>query len=231
LFRDNVSGPVDGAVLDAAVDRENLLRGPGNPLTSEGESDLANELALAGRFEFLEYHKWRFNAEWYFNIVDKFVIATNVKLGFLARYNKKLDITPFERFEVGGDGLNNQNNGITGKDILALRGYEVTDLPENQLGGGSIFDKFTVELRYPLSTNPSSAIYVHTFVQGGNTWSDFTEFNPFDLRRSAGFGARVFLPMFGLLGFDYGWGFDRELNPAAGGGFGKFSIVLGFEPE
>ena len=231
LFRDIQTEAVNPELLQEAVDRESLIRGPGNPMTEADINTLRSELELATKFEFLEYHKWRFNAEWYFNIVDKFVIATNIKLGFLGRYRRELDITPFERFELGGDGLNNQSNGITGKDILALRGYETTDLPANQAGGGSVFDKFTVELRYPLSTNPNSAIYVHTFVQGGNVWTDFNDFNPFDLKRSAGFGARVFLPMFGLLGFDYGWGFDRELNPTTQGGFGKFSIILGFEPE
>ena len=228
IFRDVSAGPVSEADVEEAYAREELLRGPGDPLTQEDRDGLRDDLVQAGKFEWLEYHKWRFNAEWYFNIVDKFVIAANIKLGFLGRYRSQLDITPFERFELGGDGLNNQSNGITGKDILALRGYETTDLPQNALGGGSIFDKFTVELRYPLSTNPNSAIYVHTFVQGGNVWGGFDEFNPFDLKRSAGFGARVFLPAFGLLGFDYGWGFDRNLNPGAEGGFGKFSIVLGF---
>ena len=192
---------------------------------------MERDLLLESQFEFLEYHKWRFNAEWYYNIFDKFVIASNIKLGFLGRYNKDLGISPFERFELGGDGLNNQQAGITGKDILALRGYEVEDLPLNDEGGGTIFNKYTVELRYPISTNPNSAIYVHTFVQGGNVWNNFRDFNPFDLRRSTGFGVRVFLPMFGLLGFDYGWGFDKSAVQVANNGFAKFSIVLGFEPE
>ena len=214
------------------IAEENFDRGPGNPMTPGEQADLISQAELATKFRWLEYHKWRFNAEWYFNVVDKFVLAANIKLGFLGSYNSEIGITPFERFELGGDGLNNQSVGITGKDILALRGYEVNDFPLNSEsggGGGAIFDKFTLELRYPLSTNPNSAIYVHSFVQGGNTWSSFDEFNPFDLRRSAGFGVRVFLPMFGLLGFDYGWGFDRSVP--AGEGFGKFSIILGFEPE
>ena len=211
-------------IIDANGDR-----GPGNPLSPAQEVAIINERELASKFKFLEYHKWRFNAEWYFNMFDKFVLATNIKLGFLGSYNDEIGITPFERFELGGDGLNNQSVGITGKDILALRGYEVEDFPLNNRGGGAIFDKFTMELRYPLSTNPNSAIYVHTFLQGGNTWSSFRDFNPFDLKRSTGFGVRVFLPMFGLLGFDYGWGFDKTVS--SGDGYGKFSIILGFEPE
>ena len=187
------------------------------------------ELETANKFEFLEYHKWRFNAEWYFNIFSKFVLTANIKTGFLGKYNSEIGLSPFERFEVGGDGLSNQNAGITGKDIISLRGYEINDLEQNSVGGGVIFDKFTLELRYPLSLNPSSSIYVHSFVQGGNTWNRFSDFNPFDIKRSAGFGLRVFLPMFGLLGFDYGWGFDKQI--LGGGGFGQFNIILGFEPE
>ncbi len=171
------------------------------------------------------------DAEWYFNIVGKFVIATNLKLGFLGSYNSDIGISPFERFELGGDGLNNQSVGITGKDILSLRGYQQMDFRENDNGGGAVFDKFTVELRYPISTNPNSAIYIHTFLQGGNTWGRIADFNPFDLQRSAGFGVRVFLPMFGLLGFDYGWGFDKDPLSPNFGGFGQFNIILGFEPE
>jgi outer membrane protein insertion porin family len=197
------------------------------PTDAEIEENIQN-IELANRFEFLEYHKWRFNAEWYFNIFSKFVLAANIKTGFLGNYNSSIGISPFERFEVGGDGLSNQNAGITGKDIISLRGYEVSDLPENSFGGGVIFDKFTMELRYPLSLNPSSSIYVHSFVQGGNIWTSFDDFNPFDVQRSAGFGLRVFLPMFGLLGFDYGWGFDKNITS---GSFGQFNIILGFEPE
>lgn len=230
LFRDANIGEIDEGAYEIALDREKLIRGPGNPMSESEVDAFRQEFGLAKKFEFLEYHKWRFNAEWYFNIVDKFVIASSIKMGFLGTYNQDLGITPFERFELGGDGLNNQNAGITGKDILALRGYEVGDLSANGQGGGSIFEKYTVELRYPLSTNPNSAIYVHSFIQGGNVWSGFKNYDPFDLKRSAGFGVRVFLPMFGLLGFDYGWGFDKQIR-GTDGGFGKFSIILGFEPE
>jgi len=226
---------VDDGISDA--DREQLIfdeqkrLGPGRPLTDIEEANLVSGEILARKFNFLEYHKWRFNAEWYFNIVDKFVIAANMKMGFLGSYSSDIGISPFERFELGGDGLNNQNVGITGKDIISLRGYQQRDLSEFNNGGAAVFDKFTVELRYPISTNPNSAIYVHTFAQGGNSWSSFKEFNPFDLNRSAGFGVRVFLPMFGLLGFDYGWGFDKDPNIQGFEGYGQFNIVLGFEPE
>ena len=225
LFRD------DGFWLLSDLEKEILIRdanrerGPGNPLTPAEEENLILTAENANKYEWLEYHKWRFNAEWYYNIIDKLVVATNIKFGFLGAYNDAIGIAPFERFELGGDGLSNQSVGITGKDIISLRGYAVGDLPQNNRGGAAVFDKLTMELRYPLSLNPNSSIYVHGFVQGGNSWSSFKEFNPFDLNRSAGFGLRVFLPMFGLLGFDYGWGFDKTAN------FGQFNIILGFEPE
>ncbi len=184
------------------------------------------------KHEWLEYHKWRIDAEWYYNIVDKLVIAANAKIGILGRYNRDIGYSPFERFELGGDGLSNQSVGITGKDILALRGYEVEDLPQNDVGGATVFNKYTLELRYPLSLNPTSSIYFHTFFQGGNSWGNIRDFNPFQLQRSTGFGMRVFLPMFGLLGFDYGLGLDKNLPEGSKlGQYGKFSIVLGFEPD
>lgn len=182
----------------------------------------------------VEYHKWRFDVEWYAPLVGKFVIKAGAKFGLLGYYNPEIGTPPFERFELGGDGISNQRYGITGKDIFALRGYDDHDLPANNSGGASIFDKLTVELRYPLALEPNSTIYALAFAEGGNSWTRFNDFNPFDLRRSAGFGVRVFLPMFGLLGFDYGWGWDKPSliqNDAKWSEFGKFSIILGFEPE
>ncbi len=185
-------------------------------------------------YRFVEYHKWRFDAEWYAPLPGKFVLRAAAKMGFLGKYNNEIGLSPFERFELGGDGISNQRFGITGKDILALRAYEPNELPANDLGGAAIFDKFTIELRYPISLNPSTTIFGLAFLEGGNSWSSFREFNPFDLRRSAGFGVRVFLPMFGLLGFDYGWGWDKPNlieRGAKWSEYGKFSLILGFEPD
>lgn len=197
-----------------------------------------SELSPAERYRWLEYHKWRFDAEWYTPIVGKLVLKTSAKIGLVGFYNREIGTTPFERFQVGGDGINNQQFGFQGVDIISMRGYEVTDLSANfdALGRTSpapVFDKFTVEMRYPLSLNPSSTIYVLAFAQGGNAWRNLRDFNPFDLKRSAGIGMRVFLPMFGMLGFDYGIGFDKVREPGARGlkGLGDFNIVLGFEPE
>lgn len=198
------------------------------------------------RFRWLEYHKWRFDAEWYTTLAGgndpssnagKLVLKAQAKIGILGFYNRDIGTSPFERFQVGGDGINNQQFGFAGVDIISMRGYEENQIEANLDPNGTsatvptpVFDKFTLELRYPLSVNPSSTIYVLAFAQGGNTWRSLRDFNPFDLKRSVGMGLRVFLPMFGTIGFDYGLGFDkpgaRTLN-----NLGDFNIVLGFEPE
>lgn len=204
-------------------------------------------LSLSEKYRWVEYHKWRIDGEWYLNLVDKLVLSFSAKMGILGYYSKKLKAPPFERFVLGGDGLNNQSFTVTGRDIFSLRGYEVEDikaktveerlLEDRGLGNpedATIFNKFTMELRYPLSLNPSATIFATLWAQGGNSWYSFKEYNPFQLKRSAGVGLRVFLPMFGLLGFDYGIGFDKPwLNPSTTTfkDYAKFSLILGFEPE
>ncbi len=186
------------------------------------------------RFKYVEYHKWRFNAEWFTKLVGNLTLRASAKIGMLGSYRDDLGTSPFERFVLGGDGLANQQGGLLGFDLISLRGYEEEDLPNSENGGAAVFDKFTVELRYPLSLNPSATIYVLSFFEGGNSFRSFRTFNPFDLRRSAGVGVRVFLPMFGTLGFDYGLGFDKlnpDPNASIWSNFGNFNIILGFEPE
>lgn len=187
-----------------------------------------------GIYRYVEYVRWRFDAEWYSTVVGKLVFRSQAKVGILGRWSKKTGLSPFERFELGGDGLNNQNFGVFGRSIISMRGYGVEDIMQPFPGGAGVFSKFTLELRYPVSLNPQSTIFVTSFLQGGNAWAAAREFNPFDLRRSAGFGLRVFLPMFGTLGFDYGFGFDKPDLLARGARwteFGRFNIVLGFEPD
>ncbi|MEM9258624.1 MAG: outer membrane protein assembly factor BamA, partial [Bacteroidota bacterium] len=195
---------------------------------------------LQERYRFLEYHKWRLNADWYTPLVGKLVLKTQAKIGFLGAYDQDIGVSPFERFQLGGDGINNQQFQFAGVDIISLRGYETQDLENNSIITASgaprevatpIFSKYTVELRYPLSLNPSSTIYVLAFAQGGNAWRSSRDFNPFDLKRSVGFGARVFLPMFGTLGFDWGYGFDKDAAQTENGNLSTFNIILGFEPE
>jgi len=193
-----------------------------------------------------EYHKWRFNAEWYVPVSKamgaeknrQFILKIAAKYGFMGRYNKDLDYSPFERFQVGDAGLTN-NFGLLGYDIVAHRGYPVYESsdpsinPDQQNASRffTIFNKYQLELRYPLVTNPGSTIYGLAFFEAANGWYDFKDYNPFRLRRSVGVGMRFFLPMFGLLGFDYGIGIDR-ITP--GGGLknaSRFTFMLGFEPE
>lgn len=194
-----------------------------------------SDLPTNEKFRFLEYHKWRFDADWYATIVGKLVLKAQAKIGVLSYYNKDIGTAPFERFQLGGDGINNQQFGFQGVDIISLRGYEIEDIEANiDASGGNtsspVFDKFTLELRYPFSLNPTSTIFVTAFAQGGNSWRTLREFNPFDLKRSVGMGVRVFLPMFGILGFDYGIGFDKP-GPRTLSDLATFNIVLGFEPE
>ncbi|HEX6334416.1 MAG TPA: POTRA domain-containing protein [Flavisolibacter sp.] len=195
-----------------------------------------------------EYHKWRFNAEWFVPVGKplgaeknrQFVLKLAAKYGFMGRYNSKLDFSPFERFQLGGDGLTN-NMGLLGYDIIALRGYPVFENSDPSVNNPdqtnatrffTIFNKYSVELRYPLVINPTSTIYALTFFDAANGWYNFKNYNPFKLRRTAGVGMRFFLPMFGLLGFDYGIGLDRFKSGQTGlKDAARFTFMLGFEPE
>ena len=193
-----------------------------------------------------EFHKWRFNADWFIPIgkamgSDKsrqFVLRAAAKYGFMGKYNPAFDFSPFERFQVGDAGLAN-GSYILGYDIIAHRGYPVYESsnpkvnPDQQSASQffTMFNKYTVELRYPFTTNPNSTIFGMLWFEAANGWYDYKSYNPFQLRRSAGVGMRFFLPMFGLLGFDYGVGFDRlqaggRLRDAT-----RFTFMLGYEPE
>lgn len=173
------------------------------------------------KYKWIEYFKWKFKAYWYFELAEKLVLAPRFRFGYLGHYNSQLGTTPFERFFLGGDGLSGYNN-YDGREIVSLRGYEnETVTPDYYLNpnvGGTIFTRYTLELRYPLSLNPSSTIYALAFVEAGNAWAGSVDFDPFDLRRSAGFGVRVFLPMFGMLGLDWAYGFDPIPGVPSGAG-------------
>ncbi len=180
------------------------------------------------KYRWIEYYKWKVNATFYTEIFDKAVLMTRAKLGFLGAYNSELGVTPFERFYLGGDGLSGFNN-LDGREIIGMRGYgNETITPGyyyNKNIGGTIYTKYTLELRYPLSLNPSATIFGLAFIEGGNSWNGFADFNPFSIYRSAGFGVRVFLPMFGVLGLDWGYGFDEVPGiPSANGSQFHFSI-------
>lgn len=198
------------------------------------------------QYKFPEFHKWRFNGEWYVPIgrgrgEDKnkqFILKAAAKYGFIGRYNRNLNVSPFERFQVGDAGLSN-TQALLGYDIIAHRGYPIYSSSDPKINPDNIqpsqyftiFNKYTMELRYPFSTSASSTIYGLAFFEAANGWYSFKDYNPFKLRRSAGVGMRFFLPMFGLLGFDYGIGFDRYNQNSGFKGAAKFTFMLGQEPE
>ncbi|MEY4291671.1 MAG: hypothetical protein RIQ61_48, partial [Bacteroidota bacterium] len=195
----------------------------------------------ANPYELLEYHKWRFNGEWYVPLGKpageernkQFVMKFAAKFGFLGRYNESIGISPFERFQVGDAGLSNQF-ALLGYDIIAQRGYPVYESsnpkinPDQQSSRQkfTMFNKYVVELRYPLSLAASSTIYALTFFEAANGWYSMKDYNPFNLRRSVGVGMRFYLPMFGLLGFDYGVGIDRLNSTNSIKDAGRFTFML-----
>lgn len=156
------------------------------------------------RYRYIEFHKWKFNSSWFTSLTEKLVLNSKVGFGYLGSYNDNLGQSPFERFYLGGDGLSGFN--LDGSEIIALRGYGDRDLSPNF--GASVVSKYTMELRYPLSLNPTATIYGLTFVEAGNSWFEFNDFSPFEVRRSAGIGIRIYMPFFGLLGLDWGRRFD-----------------------
>jgi len=186
------------------------------------------ELGDDEKYKWIEYYKIKVKAYWYFELMDKLVLAAKFRFGYLGHYNAQLGTTPFERFYLGGDGLTGYNN-YDGREVIGMRGYENESIsayyrPGKNIGG-TVFTRNTLELRYPLSLNPSSTIYGLAFVEAGNTWVEKQGFDPFDLYRSAGFGIRVFLPMFGMLGLDWAYGFDPVPGwPSAAGSHFHFSL-------
>ena len=181
------------------------------------------------KYKFIEFHKWKFQSSWFTELVHNLVLNAKVQYGFLGLYNRNIGITPLQRFYVGGDGLTGGYQ-FDGRELIGLRGYSnnsLTPYLHNVQVGGTIFDKYTLELRFPLTLNPSATIYLLTFAEGGNSWLKFNEFNPFGMKRSAGVGIRIFLPMFGLLGLDWGYGFDKLVGDPSGSNSGSqihFSI-------
>ncbi len=156
------------------------------------------------RFKWLEFYKVKFSGDWYTKIYKKFVLRTRAEFGFLGAYNQDRGVVPFERFFVGGDGL--ANFALDGREVIQLRGY-----PNNSLSsqnGGTVFNKYSMELRYPITMKQSAKIYAMTFVEAGAAFDNFKTFDPFKVQRAAGVGLRVFMPAFGLLGIDFAHGFD-----------------------
>lgn len=215
---------------------------PPYSLLRSGNNDNSNQ------YKNVEYHKWKFGAQWYIPLgkakgADKnrqFVLKVAAKYGFMGRYNPDLAYSPFERFQLGDAGMNN-SYALTGYDIIAHRGYPVYTTSDPRVNPDNsstsvnnmfiIFNKYQTELRYPVVINTGSTIYGLAFFEAANGWHSYKEYNPFQLRRSVGVGMRFYLPMFGLLGFDYGIGLDRIQSGQGLKNASKFTFMLGFEPE
>ena len=184
------------------------------------------------RYKFTEYHKWKFESQWYQRLAGKFVIKAQAQFGFLGLYNQAVGQSAFERFKLGGDGMQGFDF-LQGSELIAMRGYAnntVIPVGSNpsiaQNSGSPIFNKYVVEIRYPVIATQSATAFVVAFGEGGNTWDKFSDFNPFNIRRSVGVGAKIYLPIFGLLGIDYGYGFDKIPGlPDANKGQFHFSIA------
>ena len=229
----------------------------GNPIFPTGGSNLflSTQFTLPyslmgitsttdNQYRLPEFHKWRFDGDWYIPLGNnphseqQVILRLAAKYGYIGRYNNQLQVSPFERFQLGDAGLSN-SFALLGYDIISQRGYPVYNSSDPKVNPENItptefftiFNKYTMELRYPFSTNPSSTIYGLAFFEAANGWYEFKDYNPFQLRRSVGLGMRFFLPMFGLLGFDYGIGLDR-IQPGVGlSSSAKFTFMLGQEPE
>ena len=194
---------------------------PYSSLTSKDYSLLSPQ----ERYKYLEYYRLKFTAEWFLPLSKdkKLILMSRFGMGYLGAYNKAKGVSPFERYSMGGSGLSGVNQ-IGGISILALRGYE--DQSISSAGGDPIVAKYTIELRYPISLNPQATFFALAFLEGGNTFPTFDKFNPFNVKRTAGIGIRVFLPMFGMLGLDYGLGFDK-LNTWSSGYGSASDISIG----
>ncbi len=233
LQRNSINQPVfptSGAKIEASVQ----FTPPYSLFRKDANYD---GMTIAEKYKLIEYHKWKFSVDWYQQLgKSKLVLRTSAKFGFLGTYNKKVGITPFERFQVGGNGIPS-NVTLFGTDIIAHRGYEGD---YSNSGGDPIYNKFLLELRYPFSLNPSATIYGLVFFEAANTYATFKDYNPFKLKKSVGIGVRAILPMFGLIGIDYGIRFDsangspiKQYNGFFDyiGKNGNISFILGFEPE
>jgi outer membrane protein insertion porin family len=184
-----------------------------------------SDLSVNDRYEFIEYFKIKMNSSWFTELYDKLVVKAAGEFGFLGTYNDEIGLPPFERFFVGGDGL--QNFVLDGREIIGLRGYpNNTIVPVGSAGaGGALYNKFTLELRYLITENPSAQIFTLAFLEAGNNFDTFQNFEPFNLKRSAGFGVRIFMPMFGLLGVDFGHGFDPLPGQTTASGWNTHFII------
>ena len=185
------------------------------------------------KYNWIEFHKWTFKADYYYPLTtnDKLVLNTKFAFGYLGHYNANIGPSPFENYYLGGDGMTGYS--FYGREVIALRGYTNGSLTPNDpvrgVSSGNVYSKITFELRYPISLNPQATIYGLAFLEAGKAWYRLKDYNPFSLNRSAGIGLRANLPMFGLLGIDWGYGFDPVADPSTYPNANKsqFHFVIG----
>ena len=200
---------------------------PWSLMNKKDYSKMTNE----ERYNLLEYHKWKFSGKVFTPLTkdSKLVLMTRAEFGYLGHYNKYAK-SPFESFYMGGDGMSSYSSYST--DYISMRGYEAGSLtPYDAVTGrnlGYVYNKYTMEIRYPISLEQNATIWVLGFAEAGNCWADIKDFNPFDLKRSLGVGVRIFLPMFGLMGIDWGYGFD-PINGSTKMSGSNFHFILGQE--
>lgn len=202
---------------------------PYSTISGKDMKDAADEV----KYKWIEFHKWTFKSEYYFPISadQKLVLSSRFAFGYLGHYNKDIGPSPFENFYVGGDGMTGYS--FYGRDVIALRGYTNGSLtpsdPVRRVSSGNVYSKITFEVRYPFSLNPSATIYGLAFLESGRAWYQLKEYNPFKMNRAAGIGLRANLPMFGLLGIDWGYGFDPVPDPLSYPNSNKsqFHFVIG----
>ena len=227
LSRNSVSQPIyprNGSEFQLGLE----ITPPYSLFTDKNYSSLSeNE-----KYKWIEMHRWSFRAVWYTELYEKLVMMTRVRFGYLGHFISQIGPTPFHRYYLGGDGLNNVS--MDSRELVGMRGYANNSLTPgyyndaNASGGdgGDIMTKYTLEMRYPLSLNPQATIYALTFLEAGNCWLGFKNFNPFEVKRSAGLGVRIYLPMFGLLGLDWGYGFD-DVYGTTGNNHSQFHFSIG----
>lgn len=213
--------PRSGSDFAASVQ----LTPPYSLFRNKSNKDYVNE-SDQDRYRWIEYHKWTFKGDVYLKLIGNLVLRTSANWGYIGYYKKAL-YSPFEGFQVGGDGMSGYNT--YGSDIIGLRGYPNYSLTpiEGNVYKGHVYDKFTIELRYPVVLQPQSTIYALIFLEGGNCWKEISQFNPFEIKRSAGVGVRVMLPVVGMLGVDWGYGFDPVPNESMKRGGSQFHFLIG----
>lgn len=221
-LRNNTTSEIDGANGNNIIQPGDYIDSSGNTVDDDYTAAAPDQGKIdQKRFNWLEYYKIKFKADWFTKIYGKLVLRSLGEFGYLGAYNKERGIVPFERFYVGGDGM--PNFAQDGRETIQLRGYTNNSLSSSD--GGTIYNKFSLEMRYPITLKAAASIYVLSFVEAGQAYDTFRSYNPFALKRSAGVGLRIFMPAFGLLGIDFGYGFDTLTGETKAHGWEPHFII------